>query len=252
MNIVVPVKIVVDDQDIAVGADGSLDESKARPTVSTYDLNAIEIAAQLAEAQGDSTVTVVSAGPARIDDSKLKKSILARGVDKLLLVADDSCVDLDAWQTAAVLSVAIAGVGDYDLVVCGDGSADNYAQQVDVQLAAALGLPVVTAVSAIEVQGGIVQCDRMLETALQTVKVDLPAVVSVVPDVAMPRIAGMKDILAAGKKPSETVSASEVPNATVETIEIKAPKQVDRRQEILDATVDGDIAAFARALRAAV
>ena len=136
--------------------------------------------------------------------------------------------------------------------MCGDGSADNYAQQVDVQLADALGLPVVTAVSAVSVEGAVATCDRMLETQLQTVQVDLPAVISVVPDIALPRIPGMKDILAAGKKPSSVNAASDVEAAVVDVVETKAPQQAERKMEMLDASVDGDLEKFAAALKAAL
>lgn len=89
MNIVVCCKVVPDDQDIQVAADGTagMDYSKAKPIVSAYDLNAIEAAAQLAD--GGRVVAVT--GPADIDDSKLKKNILARGVDELYMTADDAC-----------------------------------------------------------------------------------------------------------------------------------------------------------------
>ena len=128
----------------------------------------------------------------------------------------------------------------------------NYAQQVDVQLADALGLPVVTAVSAVSVEGAVATCDRMLETQLQTVQVDLPAVISVVPDIALPRIPGMKDILAAGKKPSSVNAASDVEAAVVDVVETKAPQQAERKMEMLDASVDGDLEKFAAALKAAL
>ena len=231
MNIVVPIKVLADDQDIVVAADRSLDDSKAHRIVSTYDLNAIEAAVQLASAHEGSKVVCVSVADAKADDSKLKKGILARGVDELVMIADDACADL---------------------VVCGDGSADNYAQQVDVQLADALGLPVVTAVSAVSVEGAVATCDRMLETQLQTVQVDLPAVISVVPDIALPRIPGMKDILAAGKKPSSVNAASDVAAAVVDVVETKAPQQAERKMEMLDASVDGDLEKFAAALKAAL
>ena len=130
--------------------------------------------------------------------------------------------------------------------MCGDGSADNYAQQVDVQLADALDLPVVTAVSAVSVEGAVATCDRMLETQLQTVQVDLPAVISVVPDIALPRIPGMKDILAAVN------AASDVEAAVVDVVETKAPQQAERKMEMLDASVDGDLEKFAAALKAAL
>lgn len=249
MNIVVCCKVVPDDQDIQVAADGTLDYSKAKPIVSAYDLNAIEAAAQLADG---GRVVAVTAGPADIDDSKLKKNILARGVDELYMTADDACKGLDAHAAAAALADLVAKAGEYDLILCGDGSADDYAQQVDVQLADALGLPVVTAVSAVSVEGAVATCDRMLETQLQTVQVDLPAVISVVPDIALPRIPGMKDILAAGKKPSSVNAASDVAAAVVDVVETKAPQQAERKMEVLDASVDGDLEKFAAALKAAL
>ena len=252
MNIVAAFKVVPDDQDIQVSADGTLDYSKAKNTVSAYDLNAIEAAAQLAAANEGSNVVAVTVGGADIDDSKLKKNVLARGVDELYMTADDACKGLDARATAVALAELVSKVGDFDVVLCGDGSADNYAQQGDVQLADALGLPVVTAVSAVSVEGAVATCDRMLETQLQTVQVDLPAVISVVPDIALPRIPGMKDILAAGKKPSSVNAASDVAAAVVDVVETKAPQQAERKMEVLDASVDGDLEKFAAALKAAL
>ena len=120
------------------------------------------------------------------------------------------------------------------------------------ELADALDLPVVTAVSAVSVEGAVATCDRMLETQLQTVQVDLPAVISVVPDIALPRIPGMKDILAAGKKPSSVNAASDVAAAVVDVVETKAPQQAERKMEMLDASVDGDLEKFAAALKAAL
>lgn len=249
MNIVVCCKVVPDDQDIQVAADGTLDYSKAKPIVSAYDLNAIEAAAQLADG---GRVVAVTAGPADIDDSKLKKNILARGVDELYMTADDACKGLDAHAAAAALADLVAKAGEYDLILCGDGSADDYAQQVDVQLADALDLPVVTAVSAVSVEGAVATCDRMLETQLQTVQVDLPAVISVVPDIALPRIPGMKDILAAGKKPMNVAGADGAYESSIEVASCLAPKQADRKREILEASADGAIEQFAAALKAAL
>ena len=220
--------------------------------MSTYDLNAIEAAAQLAAANEGSNVVAVTVGGADIDDSKLKKNVLARGVDELYMTADDACKGLDARATAVALAELVSKVGDFDVVLCGDGSADNYAQQVDVQLADALGLPVVTAVSAVSVEGAVATCDRMLETQLQTVQVDLPAVISVVPDIALPRIPGMKDILAAGKKPMNVAGADGAYESSIEVASCLAPKQADRKREILEASADGAIEQFAAALKAAL
>ena len=252
MRILVTCKIVPDDQDVQVAGDGSLDFSRAHQVVSTYDLNAIEAAAQLAAANEGSYLAALSAGSSKIDDSKTKKNILARGVDELFMACDERCADMDAHATAAVLADLAQQAGPWDLIVCGDGSADNYAQQVDVQLAAILGVPVVNGAVSLSVEGGALKVERVLEDVVEVVEVPLPAVVSVSPDIAVPRIAGMKDILAAGKKPMHVDAAADVPSNVVETVECKAPEQKPRRQEILDASQDGALEAFAAALKAAL
>lgn len=131
MKIVVSFKVVPDDQDIQVSGDGSLDYAKAHQIVSTYDLNAMEAAAQLAAANEGSEVVGITVGGKKIDDSKTKKNVLARGIDQLYMTADDACADLDAGATAAALAELVAKVGEYDLIICGDGSADNYAQRLE-------------------------------------------------------------------------------------------------------------------------
>ena len=252
MNIVAAFKVVPDDQDIQVSADRTLDYSKAKNTVSAYDLNAIEAAAQLAAATQGSKVVAVTVGGADIDDSKLKKNVLARGVDELYMTADDACKGLDAHGTAAVLADLVGKVGGFDVILCGDGSADDYAQQVDVQLAARLGVPVVNGATRIAAKGGALEVERTLEDVVETVEVPLPAVVSVAPDIAEPRIPGMKDILAAGKKPMNVAAADASFDAKVEVVSCQAPEQAERKLEIMDASEDGAIERFAAALKAAL
>ena len=252
MNIVVCCKVVPDDQDIQVAADGTLDYSKAKPIVSAYDLNAIEAAVQLASAHEDSKVVCVSVAPADIADSKLKKNILARGVDELYMTADDACKGLDAHAAAAALADLVAKAGEYDLILCGDGSADDYAQQVDVQLAARLGLPSVNGATKIEAGSGSVTVERTLEDVVEVVEAPLPCVVSVAPDIALPRIPGMKDILAAGKKPMGVAGADGAYESALEVLSCKAPEQAERKLEVMDASEDGAIEKFAAALKAAL
>ncbi len=251
MKIVVSFKVVPDDQDIVVDAEGALDYSKAHQTVSQYDLNAVEVAAQLASETGSSLVAM-TVGGTRIDDSKLKKNILARGVDQLFMATDDAYVQADAHSTAQALSTLLGTVGGYDLVVCGDGSADGFAQQVDVQLAELLGIPCVVGAISIDVEDDFVVVKRMLESKIETVEVSLPAVISVSPDAALPRICGMKDILAAGKKPTTVVSFQEIGSPVdqaIEILEIKAPPQASRKLEIYDASNDGAIDSFVTAVQ---
>ena len=243
MNIAVAVKVVPDDQDIAVAADRTLDYSKAHQVVSEYDLNAIEAAALLAEDAG-ATLYAVSASNAKADDLKVKKSILSRGPAELCMIADDAFAFADARVTARALATLVRGIGEVDLVVCGDGSADMYAGQVDVQLAAELGMPVVNAVTSIKLEDGVAVVERTL-----------PDVVAVTPECAYPRIAGMREILTAGKKPATVTSAADAGvdvSAAVEIASVTAPEQAARKRQVFDMKNDGDFDAFASAVAAAV
>ena len=80
----------------------------------------------------------------------------------------------------------------------------------------------------------------------------MPCVLAVSPEVALPRIPGMKDILQAGKKPLDVSTAPSVPSASVATVEVKAPEAAERKLDVKDASEDGAIEAFAAALKAAL
>lgn len=249
MKIVVAVKVVADDQDIFVAGDRTLDYSKAHQVISSYDKNAIEAAAQLAAAN-DSTVTVISAATSKATDAKLKKDILSRGVDELIMVTDDALATADSFATAQVLKgIVDEKVSDYDLIITGDGSADFYAGQVNVQLAAALGVPTINEVTSIAVEGDKVVVERTLEEEVEEIEVPLPAVVAVSPSIGEPRIPGMREILAAGKKPSTVDELAGGVDAKVEIEEIKAPELAPRKQQIFE---EGDIDAFAAAVAEAL
>ena len=131
MNIVADIvacyKIVPDAQDIEVGADG--------PCASTARSGARRVrpgghrgggAAGRRHRRG---AVLLSAGGEKLNDTKLVKAALSRGADELYRVVDPALEDADAFQTASVLAAALRKI-DFDLVVCGEGSADRYSQQV--------------------------------------------------------------------------------------------------------------------------
>ena len=135
------------------------------------------------------------------------------------------------------------------MILCGDGSADLYAGQVDVQLAAALDVPVINEVTGLKVEGDKVVVERTLEDEVEEIEVPLPAVISVSPNVATPRIPGMREILAAGKKPSSVEGLAGALETKVEVEDIKAPEMTPRKNEIF---AEGDIDAFAAAVAEAL
>ena len=173
-------------------------------------------------------------------------------VNSLYLTADDACADMDAYATAQVLAPMVEDLDGWDVVLVGDGSADLYAKQTGAQLAARLNVPYVAGAIALEEDGGSLKVRRKTEDEVEVLSVPLPAVVSVLPEAAAPRIPGMKDILAAGKKPMEAVALAEAPAAALEVVSCKAPVQAERAMEVYDATDDGAVEKFAAALKAAL
>jgi len=183
MNIVVCVKLTPDPSDIEVKSDGSISLERAEWSIGNFDLQAVEAAVRLAEAAAaageESKVIALSAGPEAIDQSKLKKDLLSRGPDELVMVVDDALRGADTAATAAVLAQAVRKLGPVDLVLCGEGSADLYFQQVGLQLGERLCLPTLNAISKIERDGEVLVVERDLEDEVEVLEVPLPAVLSV-------------------------------------------------------------------------
>ena len=253
MNTVACYKITPDNQDVAVAPDGSIDLAHAAMVLGEYDLRAIEEAATVAEATEGRAVLLTAGGEA-LGDTKLVKAALSRGASELYSVSDPALADADAFQTATVLAAAL-GKMEYDLVICGEGSADRYEQQVGSLLGSLLGLPVVNAVSSIEPRDGSVVVERALENEVEVLEVALPAVVSVTTDINLPRIPQLKDILAAGKKPVTTWTLDEVgglPSACVETVSVKAPGNVERKKVVYESGSAENVGELAANIRASL
>lgn len=254
MRIIACCKAVPEAQDIFVSKDRQISIDKAEWKFGLYDLNAVEAGKQMIEAAGGQ-LTGLCAGGKILENSKLRKDILSRGLDDLYVVIDETLEQADTYQSAKTLAAAIRKMGDFDLVLCGAGSSDLYAQEVGNQLGELLGVPVVNAVNKITPQGDKVIVERILENAVQVLEISLPAVLSVTSEINVPRIAGMKDIIAANKKPVTQFTLSEIntehlPSRSSEIVSTMAPEQVDRRLNILEGESDEVIDAFVKLLSA--
>jgi electron transfer flavoprotein beta subunit len=240
MNIVVCVKLTPDANDIEVRPDDTISVERAEWGIGGFDLQAIEAGVKLVETHGGKVIAL-TAGPTRINQSKLKKDILSRGPDELVMIADDALANADTAVTARVLAAAIRQLEAIDLVLCGEGSADLYFQQVGLQVGERLELPVLNAISSIQPEGAGLRVERSLEDEIEVLDVPLPAVLSVTTDINQPRLPSMKEILKASKKPVTEMSLADVgmDNALqneMEAVSTHAPKQVQRRQVNLSGT----------------
>ena len=197
-RVIVCYKWVWDDADIRVNEKTrKLDFERARKKISEYDRNAIEVGAELKKQTGCEVIALT--GGAEVEPSL--KDALSRGPDSAWHVNDPALAEADAHVTARVLAGLIRKIGDADLVVCGEGSSDDYHQQTGSRLAALLGFASVSFVNKIEPIDGGVRLERKLEEGVEVVEVQGPAVVSVLPDINDAPIPGLKQILAAKKKP---------------------------------------------------
>lgn len=252
MNVIACYKIVPDEQDIVVNADKTLSMDKAALKVGQYDLNAVEAGAQLVEASGGKLM-VLTAGGAEAENSKMKKSILSRGPQENYVYSSARMAGADAGVTARVLCEAVKKIEGWDLVLCGEGSSDLYSQQVGIQLGERLGLPTLNAVSKITAaEDGKLIVERSLEDEVEVIEVSLPAVLSVTSDINITRVPTMKEILAAGKKPTTVWKDGEIAafDSSMETISVLAPEETERRCIVVEGD-DGDkIAEFCQLIKA--
>jgi len=242
-------KWVVDEAYIRRSAGGALDFSSVDYKIGEYDRNAIEEAVRLRDAGGGGSVIGVTLGPP--ESAKGVKDALSRGMDQAIFISDASFKDLEPSQTAAILAEIIrARIPQFDLVTCGEGSSDLYAQQVGPRLAELLSIPCVCFVQKLALEGGKLRAERRVEDGVEVVEAPLPALVTVLPDINTPRIPGVKDTLMAGKKPATIVKREELSGSFEGSLKTAAmtASSMERTGEKLAADAAG-IARFVDSLR---
>ncbi|ECC5185716.1 electron transfer flavoprotein FixA [Salmonella enterica] len=253
MKILTCYKCVPDEQDIVINKeDGSLDTRKADAKISQYDLNAIEAACQLKQQASDAVVAAMSVGGQALTNAKGRKDVLSRGPDDLIVVIDEQFEQALPQQTAAALAAAAQKAG-FDLIICGDGSSDLYAQQVSLLLGETLHIPAINGVrNILSLSEDALIVERELEDEIETLHIPLPAVVAVSTDINSPQIPSMKAILGAAKKPVQVWSAADIgfsAAADYSSQRVAAPKQRERQRIVIEGEGEEQIAAFAENLR---
>jgi len=208
MNIVVCVKQVPDtavERTLKPGA-GTLDRESPDGLINELDEYAIEEGLKIAEAHGGE-VTILSMGPAKASES-IRKA-LSMGADKAVHVSDEALAGSDALVTSLVLAEALKQTG-FDLVILGSESTDARTGVVPAMLAERLGVPQLTLASKVDIDGQSVTVRRVTDDGYATVTGSLPAVVSVVEKINEPRYPSFKGIMAAKKKPVQTLALADL------------------------------------------
>jgi electron transfer flavoprotein beta subunit len=181
----------------------SLDQAGLKFEMGDFDGYALEVGLQLVEKAGSGEVVVVSLGPDGVQET-LRKGLAMGAARAIHLKADQ--VPFDGMAIARALAAELKG-SDCDLILFGRMATDTANGTVGPMTAELLGLPAVTAISQLDVAGNGGTARRDLEGASETVTFPLPAVLTIDEGIARPRLASLKGIMAAKKKPLEVKPA---------------------------------------------
>jgi electron transfer flavoprotein beta subunit len=198
-------------------------------TISPHEECGVEEAVRIVEANGGETV-VLTLGPQEAEEQL--RDCMAIGADRGILIKTDGR-EWDPQGTAAAIVDAIRGEEAFDLILFGNESADSANYQVGIRVAHALGLPVVTGLKKIELDGGGgLRCERDVGGARDVYELQLPAVLTVLEGLNLPRYPSVPGRLRAKSKPLAVLEPAP-PAARLEKLRLVVPAGNDKQAEIL-------------------
>jgi electron transfer flavoprotein beta subunit len=242
-KILVGLKRVVDyNVRVRVRSDGSgVDTDGVKMSINPFDEIALEEALRIRERGEASEVVVVSIGAG--DSQQQLRTGLAMGADRAILV--ETAAELDSL-TAARVFLELIKRETPELVLLGKQAIDNDNNQTGQMLAAIWGRPQATFASAISIDGSSARVTREVDVGLETVDIDLPAVVTADLRLNEPRYVKLPDIMKAKKKPLDQIPLDDLGvQAAVPIRELSCAPPQERQKGIL---VE-DVAALVAALR---
>jgi len=197
-------------------------------TISPHEECGVEEAVRIVEA-GGGEVVVLTLGPAEAEEQL--RDCMAIGADRGILLKTDG-TEWDAQATAAAIVEAMSGEEPFDLLLFGNESADAGNYQVGIRVAYALGLPVVTGLKKIEIGDGRARVERDAGGPRDVYEVPLPAVLTVLEGLNLPRYPSVPGRLRAKSKPVAVVEP-ERPESKLEKLRLVVPEGQGKQAEIL-------------------
>jgi len=186
---------------------GLADRTASDAVLDEIGERALEVALSFADVDSNVEITVMSMGP-ETAAAALRKG-LAMGATNAVHVVDDRLFGADLGMTAEVLAATIAR-GPYDLVVAGNLSTDGSGGVLPAMIAELLGVPHLTSLQSVSISESGVSGERATESGVAAVTSTLPAVVSITEALPDARFPNFKGIMAAKKKPLETVTLDDL------------------------------------------
>jgi len=197
-------------------------------TISPHEECGVEEAVRIVEA-GGGEVVVLTLGPAEAEEQL--RDCMAIGADRGILLKTDG-TDWDAQATASAIVDAVSGEEPFDLLLFGNESADAGNYQVGIRVAYALGLPVVTGLKKIEIGDGRARVERDAGGSRDVYEVPLPAVLTVLEGLNLPRYPSVPGRLRAKSKPL-AVAEPVWPESKLEKLRLVVPEGQGKQAEVL-------------------
>jgi electron transfer flavoprotein beta subunit len=197
-------------------------------TISPHEECGVEEAVRMVEAHGGEAV-VLTLGPPEAEEQL--RDCMAIGADRGILLKAEG-PEWDAQATAAAIVEAVGGEEPFDLILFGNESADAAGYQVGIRVAYALGLPVVTGLKKIEPLDGRVRCERDVGGARDVYEVPMPAVLTVLEGLNLPRYPSVPGRLRAKSKPLAVMEPARR-EPRLEMLRLVVPVGNDKQAEIL-------------------
>lgn len=199
MKIIVPIKQVPETSQVKINEEtGTVIREGVENIINPLDLYAIELAIELKEEQGG-TITVISMGPPKAEIA-LREAI-AMGADEAILLSGKEFAGSDTWTTAYALATLIKKIQPFDLIISGERATDGDTGQVGPGIASFLNLPLSTYTRKIEsIDNQHIVVQRLIEEGSETLKMPLPALLTVVKEISYPRLPTLR-----GKQKARTI-----------------------------------------------
>jgi len=197
-------------------------------TISPHEECGVEEAVRIVEA-GGGEVVVLTLGPAEAEEQL--RDCMAIGADRGILLKTDG-IEWDAQATASAIVDAVSGEEPFDLLLFGNESADAGNYQVGIRVAYALGLPVVTGLKKIEIGAGRARVERDAGGSRDVYEVPLPAVLTVLEGLNLPRYPSVPGRLRAKSKPLAVVETVR-PDSKLEKLRLVVPEGQGKQAEVL-------------------
>jgi electron transfer flavoprotein beta subunit len=194
-------------------------------TISPHEECGVEEAVRLAEQHGGE-VTVLALGPAEAEEQI--RDCLAIGAHRGILLQTDG----EEWDPQATAAAIVEHAADHDLIVFGNESADAGNYQVGIRVAYALGRPVVTGLKGLSIEDGRARCEQEVPGGRDVYLVPLPAVVTVLEGINLPRYPSVPAKLRARQKPVEKLTPAR-PEPRLERMRLAVPAGQGKQAEIL-------------------